>query len=55
MVVSDSADFTHLARLLSYMWSEVFSMDMFKSRFAKEGIFNPKVGMDYRNKVWGIG
>ena len=28
-------------------------MDMFKSRFEKEGLFNPKVGMDYRTKVHG--
>ena len=26
-------------------------MDMFQSRFAKEGLFSPIVGMDYRTKV----
>jgi len=34
-----------------YMWSKVFSQDMFDTRFAAEGILNPKTGMDYRNMI----
>jgi hypothetical protein len=32
-------------------WSEVYSMDMFETRFKPEGLLNPKVGADYRNEV----
>ncbi|KAI8326244.1 zincin [Martensiomyces pterosporus] len=34
-----------------YLWSEVFSADMFASRFLKDGIDNPKTGLDYRREV----
>ena len=34
-----------------YMWSEVFSEDMFQTRFEKEGILNPATGRDYRDMI----
>ena len=37
------------AQFYSYLWSEVFSRDMFETRFAVEGILNPKTGADYRH------
>lgn len=34
-----------------YLWSQVFSADMFFSRFAVEGVTNPDTGLSYRESI----
>eukprot|EP00761_Pharyngomonas_kirbyi_P012748 gb/GECH01012775.1/.p1 GENE.gb/GECH01012775.1/~~gb/GECH01012775.1/.p1 ORF type:complete len:664 (+),score=190.56 gb/GECH01012775.1/:1-1992(+) len=54
-----AANFPHMmggydAGYYGYMWSEVFSADLF-SRFKKEGIFNSDVGRQFRQAVLETG
>lgn len=55
-----AASFGHLmggydAQYYTYMWDEVFSADMFESKFRKAGLMDRATGKEYRTKLIGRG
>ncbi|RKP34716.1 hypothetical protein BJ085DRAFT_22178 [Dimargaris cristalligena] len=45
----------HEAGYYGFLWSQVYAAAMFHERFKKEGITNPRVGLEYRNKILKYG
>ncbi|KAJ2760182.1 metalloendopeptidase [Coemansia sp. BCRC 34490] len=51
VATDDSFMDNYNAECYCYLWSEVYSADMFASRFLAEGLDNEKTGMDYRREI----